>query len=440
MGDVTFQTSGSCGAPKDVPRSEETLLADARALVSTFPSIWQSHPLVVATAPTNHLYGFLWRKLAAAIARCESLDETIASVETLEAVCAERDGTVLFVTTPSFLEKAVGHPAFAALRGKVVAVVSSGSMLPKEVALAVKDVLGVCPYDLLGSTETGSVAWRKCDEQDSWSPLYNVGISLNASGCLLIDSPGAMTRPMSMSDTAIFVEPGRFVLKGRTDRLVKVLEEFVSLDEVERVFQAHPFVDSARAVPVGEGVKRIGILVVLSEAGRQALAEGTYGHLRRKLRLDLIGAVGPLAFPRRMRFVHALPVNNRGKTSAADIEGILDSWCQEPAVLKWNTDGVTLHAEMVFPPDNPCFDGHFPAFAVLPGVAELFFLRHFARKVFSDFPDAGTWRRLKFQKIILPGEQVSLDVARRPDGAFSFSFSKRGEPCSSGLVIGGASS
>ena len=436
MGDVIFRTSGSSGAPKDIPRSEETLMADARVLVSTFPAIWEPRPLVVGTAPTSHLYGLLWRRLAPSIARCESLDGTVASVEELGAVCAERDGAILFVTTPSFLEKAAGHPALAALRGRIASVVSSGSPLRKEVALAVRDALGVCPYDLLGSTETGSIAWRKCDEDDRWAPLDGVGISLDASGCLLIDSPGAMRRPMPMSDKASFVAPGRFVLNGRADRLVKVLEEFVSLDAVERAFQSHPFVEAARAVPIGEGVARIGILVVLSAAGRDALAAGTYGQMQRRLRLDLIGSVGPLAFPRRMRFVHALPVNERGKIAAADVEGLLRAWCQEPVVLSWKEDGSALHAELVFPPDNACFDGHFPSFAVLPGVAELFFLRHFSRKAFPDFPETGTWRRLKFQKVVLPGEKVSLDVARRPDGAFSFSYTKKGEPCSSGLAGG----
>ena len=168
------------------------------------------------------------------------------------------------------------------------------------------------------------------------------------------------------------------------------------------------------------------------------LASGTFGEVRRRIRQDLLGTVGKLAFPRRIRFVRALPADERGKTTSAAAKAALAAWCQEPVVLEWQATADTLRAVLVFPPDTECFQGHFPGFPILPGVAQLYFLRHYAKQAFGTFPDAGTWRRLKFQKLGLPGEPLVLEVQRRGDNAFGFSYSKADGAVSSGVVEGGA--
>ena len=109
---------------------------------------------------------------------------------------------------------------------------------------------------------------------------------------------------------------------------------------------------------------------------------------------------------------------------------------REPLVLKWAAAADSLEAELVFPADGEWFNGHFPGFPVLPGVAQLFFVRHFARKVFSDFPDAGTYRRIKFRRLVRPDEHVLLEVGRAGPCAFSFKMSVGEAIASSGLVEG----
>lgn len=111
---------------------------------------------------------------------------------------------------------------------------------------------------------------------------------------------------------------------------------------------------------------------------------------------------------------------------------------REPAVLEWAASEDSLVAVLSFPPEGVWFSGHFPGFPVLPGVAQLFFVRRFARRVFPDFPDAGAYRRIKFRRLVRPGEQVRLEVARKRAGAFSFVMSVGGEVASSGQVEGAA--
>ena len=109
--------------------------------------------------------------------------------------------------------------------------------------------------------------------------------------------------------------------------------------------------------------------------------------------------------------------------------------CCEPELLAWNVAGDSLSAELVFPPEGVWFAGHFPGFPVLPGVAQLFFVRKFARRAFPDFPDAGSYRRVKFRRLVRPGERTVLEIRRNGPGAFSFGMSVAGSIALSGEVM-----
>lgn len=235
-----------------------------------------------------------------------------------------------------------------------------------------------------------------------------------------------------MDDLVHMTSERTFLLKGRTDRRVKVLEAYVSLDAVERALLANNLVRHVRVEPLDEG--RLGALVVLSEAGlKKASQEGTSA-IAVILRSSLRSCVEATAMPRRIRVVRALPVNEQGKTTREAVQAVLRAWCREPLVTTWQASARALSACLVFPVDMECFKGHFPGFPILPGVAQLYFLRHFARAVFPDWPDAATFRRLKFQKVVRPFRSVTLSIARTDEGVFSFSITGEHGPCASGLV------
>lgn len=433
MADVLFGTSGTTGASKPIVRTEESLMRDAKALVAAFPDLWSDRPAVVASIRPEHMYGALWRVRAPVVAGCEVWPSVVFSVEELAAACA-RYSKVLFVTTPSFLEKALAHPDFASLKGCFKGIVTSGSLLRGETALAVAEATGVCPLEIFGSTETGTVASRRRADGEEWTLFPGVGASLSSEGTIAVDSPYAMTRPFAMSDAVRFTQPDRFILIGRTDRRVKILEKYVSLSDAERALESHAFVSRARVETYGESVPRLGALVVLSQEGRAALAASSFSSVLSRLRRDLLSGSGELAFPRRIRFVRELPVNEQGKTTVAAVRNALALWCQEPVVLEWSATDSVLSAKLVFPPDAECFKGHFPSYPILPGVAQLYFVRHFARQAFADFPTVATYRRLKFQKIVMPGREVSLEIVRRGAESFSFSMTGATGACSSAII------
>ena len=116
-----------------------------------------------------------------------------------------------------------------------------------------------------------------------------------------------------------------------------------------------------------------------------------------------------------------------GESSAA-------SFRRDPELLAWKVAKDTLSAELLFPADGQWFAGHFPGFPVLPGVAQLFLVRRFAQKAFREFPDVGAYRRIKFRRIVRPGERVKLEVERLPSRAMSFRMSVADEIASCGSV------
>ena len=432
MAEVTFGTSGSTGASKPIVRSEDQLLDDARLLVRAFPDVWGAAPTVVASIRPEHMYGALWRVRAPKIAGSFVDPGIVFSVEELVADKAKY-GSFLFVTTPSFLEKALMHADFPMLRGAFTAVITSGAPLRKETALAVHAVTGTCPLEIYGSTETGTVAWRRRVEGDEETLVAGVDARRLEDGRLEVVSPFAMTSPFVMNDIVEFTAPRKFLLLGRADRRVKILEKYVSLTAVEKAFMKHPYVEKVRVETFGEGVPRIGAIIVLSRAGVEELARGTSTSLCKRFRAELRAEIGDGAFPRRIRFVREFPVNEQGKTTVAAVRDTLAEWGREPATLEWRLSADMLSAKFVFPPDCECFQGHFPGYPVLPGVAQLYFLRHFAKQAFRDFPEAVTFQKLKFQKLVLPGREIDLTV-RRCDGKFEFAMKGATGSCSSGTV------
>lgn len=433
MADVIFGTSGSTGDSKPIIRTEESLMADAASLVKAFPEVWSSQPAVVASVRPEHMYGALWRVRAPCIAGCEVHPSTVFSVEELADAC-RRHGRILFVTTPSFLEKAMLHPDFASLKGSFAAIVTSGSLLRRETSLAVAAAVDACPLEIFGSTETGTVASRVRAKGEEWTLFPGVSASLSATGTIIVDSPFAMKRPFEMSDMVRFVSADRFLLLGRSDRRVKILEKYVSLTASENALAKHPFVERVRVEAYGDAVPRLGALIVLSAEGREALAKSSFADVSLRLRRDLLEGMDEIAFPRRIRYVRELPVNEQGKTVVAAVRAVLAAWCQEPVVLEWSATDGELVAKLAFPPDTECFKGHFPGYAVLPGVAQLYFVRHFARQVFADFPETATYRRLKFQKIVTPRRVVTLTMKRRGAESFEFGIGCDTGPCSSGII------
>lgn len=425
MAEVIFSSSGSTSlTAKKIVRTEESLRADAANLVQSYPQIWGDRSVhVVASVRPEHMYGALWCVRAPQIAGLSVDPEPVLSVEQLVSR-AQALKSILFVTSPSFLEKAILHPDFPSLRGLIRHVITSGSPLRAETSHRVYDVLGVSPFEIYGCTEIGSVASRQRIHGESWTLCPNITACAVPEG-ISVDSPYAERRPFVLSDRVEFTSARTFNLYERLDRRVKILEKYVSLPELEAIIEKHSFVSRVRLESLGGDVPRLGALVVPSAEGLAILAETqSMTEFASRLRRDLLPQMANSVYPRRLRVVHELPVNPQGKTTAVLARAALTDWLTEPIVTSWSAHSDTLEVDWIAPRDAIYFKGHFESFALMPGVAQLALVRYFARQVFTDFPEAGAWRRLKFQNMIRPGDAMHLSLKRLGPSSFDWSISK----------------
>ena len=89
---------------------------------------------------------------------------------------------------------------------------------------------------------------------------------------------------------------------------------------------------------------------------------------------------------------------------------------------------------LVFDADAPYFKGHFPGFAVLPGVVQLGIARHFAEQFLRRAFTLASVKKMKFTHVVVPGVCVRLTLTRLSDHEISYEYRKGEAACASGVM------
>ena len=316
---LALYTSGSTGAPKRV----EKTLAQLEREVQNLHAVWGvslAHSAVLATVPHYHIYGLLFRVLWP-LAAGRPVEETTISDPMQLRACAEKRGAYVLVSTPAHLARFPDLLPLAEWR-QPERVFSSGGPLDAPAAARYREAFGQSPFEVFGSTETGGVAWRSRDgsaREDAWTPFPGIGVTLGTDGALTLDSPYLSERGYRMDDAAELLDDGRFLLRGRLDRVVKVEGKRLSLPQLEQLLGRHDWVRAACAVTL-PGAQRVGVAIVPTAAGSAALQRDGARGVSEVLRRHLARELDPTLLPRSFRFVEALPYDERGKLAAARIE------------------------------------------------------------------------------------------------------------------------
>lgn len=99
-----------------------------------------------------------------------------------------------------------------------------------------------------------------------------------------------------------------------------------------------------------------------------------------------------------------------------------------------------MQARCTVPPTSPWFSGHFPGFPLLPGIAQLYMAFRAVQETETgrgrDVSLVG-FKRIRFRRIISPGEMIDLSVARdtREENRYTFNVTVGGETAASGTII-----
>jgi acyl-coenzyme A synthetase/AMP-(fatty) acid ligase/3-hydroxymyristoyl/3-hydroxydecanoyl-(acyl carrier protein) dehydratase len=434
---ATVFTSGTTGPMTAWPKTSAELLGEASALGQAFDV--GPGDRILGTVPPGHIYGLLFTILLPLLRGAAFSRETPHHAEAIAHTLAQHRANIL-VTVPAQLRAlgALGANSLSGLRR----VFSSTGPLPDPVAKAFYDRHEIGITEILGSTETGGIASRMRDagELAGWRPFDEVRVSIGEAGELGVDSPfvqSDLPRPFETADLVEMNADGTFTHLGRSDGIVKIGGRRVSIQEVEDCIRQQPGIEDASVVAVpADGARGNQLLAAIVPASYD-VAEVKKA-LRKKFE--------PTCLPRRFACVEELPRETNGKLSrdrmlrlfGLQADGRPVNWALawgEPSVQS-DDSRERFEISVRVPEDYAWFEGHFEAYAVLAGAAQLKDL--IFPVVERAFPDLGAvvaMRRIKFSGRIRPGDDLTISVERGSKRSrVEFEIRKSSEVCSRGTL------
>lgn len=327
---LVMYTSGSSGEPKAITRTLAQLDAEVSQLQKQFDAQLGDAD-IIATVPLQHIYGLIFRVLWPLCSGRQSSDEALMYPEALIAHIQTKaaDEPVVLVSSPAHLERLAAHYPLRELASRLTAVFSSGAPLSRDAALTLQQQWQRAPIEVLGSTETGGVAWRQrdCDEdpaqRDVWQTFAAVRAGVDHDGLLMIESPAAMfSTPCAMGDRAELLSATQFRLLGRADRLIKLEGKRVSLTQMENCLRQYAEVIDVIVCLLPGARAHLGAVVVLNTNLQKMLLENGKRAVNDVLKQHLLQHFERVTLPRYFRYVERLPVDERGKTPLALVQAL----------------------------------------------------------------------------------------------------------------------
>jgi len=106
-----------------------------------------------------------------------------------------------------------------------------------------------------------------------------------------------------------------------------------------------------------------------------------------------------------------------------------------PEIVGVEKSEETAEMKLVVPETLHYFRGHFPGFAILPGVIQLDWAIQYGKQHFALGEVFASTIKVKFRKPIRPGHHVTLSIKYvRSRNCIHFDYADAEGPCSSGQV------
>jgi 3-hydroxymyristoyl/3-hydroxydecanoyl-(acyl carrier protein) dehydratase len=329
------------------------------------------------------------------------------------------------------------------------AIFSSGGPLATDVAHDIADALGAPPIEVLGSTETGGIAWRTQKpgvEECRWTPFTNVRITCAGDdNQLRVRSPFVSVdsgeEGFATGDRISLHSDGRFALEGRSDHIVKIGEKRLDLTLMASRLRARPAVEEVALATIDrEAELRVAATVVPSEEGWDLIQREGERAFVRVLRACLGDAWDPVLHPRYWRVVSRLPANSQGKVPLDALRGLFrppefaSAEADRPILLEQFRGRGYLERSCQVPKDLACFAGHFPSHPVVPGALQLDWVMDVAAELLDTPLRIAELESLKFSAPLGPGHAFRIHVRNVANDQIDFTISAEGVDYARGRV------
>ncbi len=318
---IFLYTSGSTGKPKAVPQRLKEFEEDNAFIISKWGKEITSRKLIT-TVSQHHIYGFLF-----GISLPFSLGTPFRRhrIEFPEEFEKMTDESYIIIATPAFLKRTC--EVEEKLSMKNVWIFTSGGAVSPELAVQCSKLFDFYPLEVYGSTETSGIAYRQQNKDGLlWNPFDNAKLWLGDDGCLRIISPYIKNpEGFATSDLVEFQKDGRFLLKGRSDSIVKIEEKRISLIEIEDRLLQSGYVSDVNVVAMQNDVRQyLAAAVVLNENGKEKFKDCEKFLINRFFHDYLIKYFENVVIPKKWRFVEKIPVDVQGKKHKLEIMAMFE--------------------------------------------------------------------------------------------------------------------
>ena len=288
---IVFETSGSTDKPSVVQKPLIELLAEVDALLGTV--LPNAPRRVVALAPPQHIFGFLFTALLPVRVGVPVHDATFRGAgSTLRRLVP---GDIVIGTPFNWTTLLSAGRCFPP---GVVGITSAGAM-PRPLWDELADAGLAAVSEIFGSTETGGIGWRR----DGDTPFALLPHVVPDGDFLRSRCSG---RTLVLQDHLDWKDSRHFLPSGRIDRAVQIAGVNVSLAKVRSTLCACDGVADAVVRRSGDRLKAF-VVPASAAATQDALASALDVHARKTL--------APVARPVSYSFGSALPRNEMGKLS-----------------------------------------------------------------------------------------------------------------------------
>lgn len=323
---ILMFTSGSTGKPKAVHQRMTEFELDNDFIISKWAKEFTSRKLVT-TVSQHHIYGFLFGSSLPFTLGVPFRRTRITFPEEFEKL---NDAEYIIIATPAFLKRTVEIESKLDLKNPWI--FTSGGACSSDLAISTEKVFGFCPLEVYGSTETSGIAYRQqCKDGLKFTPFDNAKIWLGDDGCLRIISPYIKNpNGFATADLANIFEDGRFILKGRSDSIVKIEEKRISMTEVENRIIQTGFVSDVKVIALQNEVRQyLAAAIVFNDEGKKKFNNMEKYQINRFFHDFLIQYFENVVIPKKWRFVEALPVDAQGKKHKLEIAAIFSDGTKE---------------------------------------------------------------------------------------------------------------
>jgi acyl-CoA synthetase (AMP-forming)/AMP-acid ligase II/3-hydroxymyristoyl/3-hydroxydecanoyl-(acyl carrier protein) dehydratase len=427
-------TSGSTGQAKPIAKCLNQFQLEIAALEQRWgEQLGDSEAL--ATVSHQHIYGLLFRVLwPLSAGRCFH-SQAYINPETL--VNAAHQRPAYWIASPAHLKRLDQQSPWDGIRALKV-IFSSGGALPESAAQQILSSGEQAVIEVYGSSETGGIAWRQ--RELAWTLFTGMRLS-RIDGKWFLHSPYLQSGAgdLQLDDQIALLDDGRFILEGRSDRIVKIEEKRLSLTELEQRLIAGPCVDDAHALVIAKSRDVVAAVVMLSQQGFEQLASQGRNRFIRQLRKSLEQWFEPVVLPRKWLFVNTMPLTAQGKIDQPLLKTLFDFDNRKlPQALSLDMTAGGVRLGLRVPEDLLYFPDHFAGYPVLPGVVQLAWVEHFGKLFFAIDKPFSHMEVVKFTQIIQPGFELTLALDwKAATGKLYFNFSSERGAYSSGRMIYG---